>query len=67
VEKYLSTGEVASRLGVTSKTIKNWIKSGTLPAPMRIGGILRFSEVELEKWIADLRKKWAPSLIRNDT
>jgi hypothetical protein len=32
---YLSTGQVAEVLGVTKKTIKNWLKSSLIPEPYR--------------------------------
>jgi DNA-binding transcriptional MerR regulator len=32
---YLSTGQVAEVLGVTKKTIKNWLKSSLIPEPHR--------------------------------
>ena len=32
---YLSTGQVAEVLGVTKKTIKNWLKSQFIPEPDR--------------------------------
>jgi len=35
--QYLTTGQVASRLGVTRQTIVNWVKQARLPG-LRIGG-----------------------------
>ncbi|HUK15603.1 MAG TPA: MerR family transcriptional regulator [Bryobacteraceae bacterium] len=32
---YLSTGQVAEILGVTKKTLKNWLKSQLIPEPDR--------------------------------
>jgi DNA-binding transcriptional MerR regulator len=32
---YLSTGQVAEILGITKKTLKNWLKSSLIPEPMR--------------------------------
>jgi DNA-binding transcriptional MerR regulator len=32
---YLSTGQVAEILGVTKKTLKNWLKSELVPEPER--------------------------------
>ena len=32
---YLSTGQVAEILGITKKTLKNWLKSSLIPEPKR--------------------------------
>lgn len=32
---YLSTGQVAEVLGITKKTLKNWLKSSLIPEPQR--------------------------------
>ncbi len=34
-EPYLSTGQVAEILGITKKTLKNWLKSELIPEPER--------------------------------
>ena len=34
-EPYLSTGQVAEILGVTKKTLKNWLKAELIPEPER--------------------------------
>jgi DNA-binding transcriptional MerR regulator len=32
---YLTTGQVAEILGISKKTVKNWLKSGLIPEPRR--------------------------------
>jgi DNA-binding transcriptional MerR regulator len=32
---YLNTGQVAEILGITKKTLKNWLKSSFIPEPQR--------------------------------
>jgi DNA-binding transcriptional MerR regulator len=32
---YLSTGQVAEILGITKKTLKNWLKANLIPEPLR--------------------------------
>ena len=32
---YLSTGQVAEVLGITKKTLKNWLKASLIPEPQR--------------------------------
>lgn len=48
----LTTGEVAKRLGVTDRTIRNWIESGRLKG-FRFGNSYRIAEEDLEKFIID--------------
>jgi len=33
--QYLSTGQVAEILGITKKTLKNWLKASFIPEPQR--------------------------------
>jgi DNA-binding transcriptional MerR regulator len=33
--QYLSTGQVAEILGITKKTLKNWLKASLIPEPQR--------------------------------
>jgi len=32
---YLNTGQVAEILGITKKTLKNWLKASLIPEPQR--------------------------------
>lgn len=34
-EPYLSTGQVAEILGITKRTLKNWLKAELIPEPER--------------------------------
>ncbi|MBI2095335.1 MAG: helix-turn-helix domain-containing protein [Candidatus Omnitrophica bacterium] len=64
---YLSIQEVAERFGVNITTVYRLVKRGKLPA-FKIGNQWRFSESQLEEWVADqVTVKWlladeAPSL-----
>jgi len=64
--KYLTTGEVARRIGVSRQTIVNWINRGTL-AGTRIGGRFMISLAALEKFdelnaiLADLDEDRPPA------
>lgn len=50
----LSTGEVASRAGVTRTTVLHWIKSGKLPAAFTTaGGHYRIKEADLARFLAE--------------
>jgi excisionase family DNA binding protein len=41
-KRYIGTSAAARKFGVTTDTIRNWVKAGKLPANQTIGGQLRF-------------------------
>ncbi len=47
--RYLTTGQVATRLGVSRQTIVNWIKRGVIPG-VRLGGRLVIPAQVLENF-----------------
>lgn len=51
-EQLVETAEIARRLGVSERTVRNWVEREGLPA-YKLGSLLRFEVVEVEKWIAD--------------
>ena len=53
---YLSTKIVAERLSMSCKTIRRYLKSGTLPS-LKIGKLRRISEADLEKFIDDRKNR----------
>ncbi len=54
MDKLLSAREVAERLGVAYKTAYRLIRSGEVPA-MRVGGVYRVSESDLERYLEESR------------
>lgn len=48
--EYLTVNEVASELGVTSRTVRNWIRAKRLAAK-RVGGVVRILRVDLQRII----------------
>lgn len=45
--------KAASRLGVTARTARRWVKDGEFPVRVfTMGGRFRVSVVELEEWLA---------------
>ena len=48
-EPWVCMGDVAAHLGVTSETVRNWIKQRDLPAT-KIGGRWKFRMSEVEEW-----------------
>lgn len=53
MEKLLTIREASKKLNVTTKTIRNWIKQGRLPAYKTVGNHYRFDPKELEDWLAE--------------
>jgi excisionase family DNA binding protein len=52
----LSPTQVCARLGITSTTLYTWLKAGTAPPSYLLGGRRRFSEADLELWLAERRQ-----------
>jgi excisionase family DNA binding protein len=50
---YISTDELAERLGVSAKTIWRWQKQGVLPALVKIGRVRLYREDRLTAWLAN--------------
>lgn len=46
---YLTTGEVAQRVGVSRQTVVNWVKKGLLPG-VRLGGRTLVTPVALQRF-----------------
>jgi excisionase family DNA binding protein len=61
--KYLTPQEAADCCGVSSKTIRSWIRNGKLPA-CRAGKLLRIDRRDLEDYLAS--SNGAPSSNRLD-
>jgi len=48
----LKVADVARRLGVKPKTVRNWISDGTIPPPIKINPrTFRWDEDVIENWI----------------
>jgi excisionase family DNA binding protein len=76
--RFMTTGQVAARLGVSRQTVVNWIKRGVIPG-VRLGGRLvvplsvmeRFAPIEqmlneLDDELPPLRPEEAVSLVATD-
>lgn len=48
-DKLANMNEIAEHFGVTTETVRNWIKGRKLPA-MKIGGRWRFDWTDVERW-----------------
>ena len=49
-ENWIGIPEAASYLGVTTDTIRNWIRKTNIPAH-KIGKLWRFKKSELDAWV----------------
>lgn len=49
-ENWVSITEVATHLGVTKDTIRNWIKKTDIPAH-KIGKLWKFKLSEIDDWV----------------
>jgi excisionase family DNA binding protein len=61
-ETLLKPSELAKRLAVSRTWIYDAAKTGRIPS-IRIGGPdgpLRFISEDIEQWLADSRRAWAP-------
>jgi prophage regulatory protein len=43
---------VSQKLALSPRTVRNLADTGRLPAPLKLGGAVRWSRIELDKWIA---------------
>ena len=53
VPELLTTAQAAKLLGIGERTLWRHSRSGTAPAPVTIGGTVRFQRTKLLAWIAD--------------
>lgn len=49
-ERWVSTKEIATHLGVTKDTIHKWIKKGCIPCH-RVGRLWKFKISEIDEWV----------------
>ena len=49
---WLSLDEIATYLGVSRDTVRNWIKKNKMPA-YKVGHLWKFKRSEVDDWIAN--------------
>ena len=54
-DRLLTVGDVAERLGLSTRTIWALRSAGTIPAPIKIGANTRWRRSEIETYIRGLR------------
>ena len=50
-EMLLKTTDVAERLSVSPRTVARLASSGQIPAPVKIGGSVRWRATDIQAWI----------------
>lgn len=58
-ESMMSAEQVAQRLGVAAGTIREWCRTGELPARQLAGRVWRVDPADLEQWLE--RQRPAPT------
>jgi excisionase family DNA binding protein len=54
--RYLGIGDLAEYLGLTKGTLYVWVCQRRIPY-LKIGKLLKFDIIEIEKWLKDKRIK----------
>jgi len=58
-ERFLSIKDVADRLNISSRSVWRLIARCEFPKPVKIGSVSRFSSIELNAFIENLKQKRA--------
>ena len=49
----ITAQQLAGKMQISTRSLWRKLSGGLVPQPIRIGGIVRWRLVEIEKWIAD--------------
>lgn len=63
MDEYLTPEEVAEKLKVSEKAIKDWLRAGTIPGT-KIASLWRIPKADLEAWLESRTQRPGPT---NDT
>jgi len=50
--RLLTAADLGEMLQVSAKVIRSWRRRGLVPAGIEIGGVLRWTEQEIDAWLA---------------
>ena len=53
----LTVKQVAQALAVSERSIWRWSRAGTLPPGIKIGGVVRWPEESIRRWLASRERK----------
>ncbi|NLV45575.1 MAG: helix-turn-helix domain-containing protein [Candidatus Hydrogenedentes bacterium] len=63
-ERLLNVRDVAARMNVSTRAVWNYRDVGFMPAPLKVGGAVRWREKDIDSWIAagcpDMRRGVQP-------
>ena len=51
MDDFLSTRELAAKLGIAEQTLRIWRQQGRGPAFVKLGGAVRYSTAEAARWL----------------
>lgn len=49
----LTADDIARLVRADVRTVRRWVREGELPAPIRIGGALRWRRATIDKWLEE--------------
>ena len=53
--EFLRRGELLARLGISRKTLYNWVRDGFFPKPIKRGAVHLWTEADLAEWAQSAR------------
>jgi excisionase family DNA binding protein len=56
MDEYLSTEELAERLGLSARTLEGWRVAGTGPPYTKIGHRVRYAVADVVAWLAEQKR-----------
>jgi len=56
LEKFCNAKEIIKQLGISKRTLDNWIGKGIFPKPIKMGRRIFWKESDIEKHIEEMRK-----------
>ncbi len=62
--RFLTSVEVAAACGVSTRTVSNWIREGSIPAHRTVGGHGRVAADDLARFLSDRGMPLPPDLLR---
>lgn len=54
--RFISSAELADRLAVSSSCLANWRKSGSGPPFVKVNGVVRYAETDVDAFMASARR-----------
>ena len=48
----MTVGEIAAEMGIGVATVWRWRDAGRMPAPVKIGAVVRWRRDDIDQWIA---------------